>query len=1164
MISRLRVKELLLSFLFRFDAIINAAILIRRIFFQRHGYTQPALRWAVVAPMLIFMSTPLLAQNVASKLGPFQEVPRVDNPIREPLKTSTRPTPTVVDLDLDGKDDVVVADYYGAEGLNYYYNTSTATRITFTRLQHWDNPFEFISFPLASFTAFSDFDNDGDPDMLVGNADGTFRYYRRNSVYTSPFSQQVGEWNASTKAGNPMHNVDLGAYSAPVFADMDSDGDDDLIVGASYSAASKSIHYFINDGAGTFSASTLTGINPQVEEATPSLLDVDGDGDLDIIVGDDAGNLHYFKRTGATTFEEQVGANNPFNGINKGIYASPARADFDNDGDDDLILGAQSADFDLFYFENQGNSVFQEKTSFDNPFGGVTTGSDSAPLLADVDFDGDLDMFIGNSRNYIKYLENDNGKLTEVTNHPFSTLPIGDKFSPSFVDIDGDSDKDLLGSVSATNTAMVYFRNDGGVFTDQTVASGLFPSVISAEEGHADFGDIDGDGDFDMIISDGTFSWSTGDHSYIRFFRNAGTPLAPVFTEITGAGNPLALVDEEFVLFPRFIDIDHDGDLDVIIGEGGDTIEISDGNELSYYENIGTPSNPVYRYRGDLMEQGSNPYEPSPAFADFDNDGDFDLFVGNNRGYVFYYRNANPHAVLTLNSQPLTVSVLAGSALIDAELQLADADNDSIVTATVIIDGYVAGQEHLSFTASANISGSFDAATGILTFKGKAPVAEYQSILRTVRYHFEAPASGGRQKSPVLATTNRTINWCAIDADGTNAPTVSRTVALISGQPPVFANQSSTVAATHTLTVDLTTLINDPDNNIDLSTLTITQQPGSGALASVNSAGLLTVNYANRAFAGTESLTVRVCDADGSCDESVISITVTNTAPVFNDHTVTLPFAGNTVVDLSSLYTDTEGNVVVTTLQLTAAPISGAVATISGTNLTLNYGALTFSGSENINLQICDLSGACDQAVLAVNITNAPPVITPEPISTPQGSTKTINLLAITSDPDQNLDVNSIEIIEAPESNATASIEIVSSTEVNLILDYSGITFSGVDHLTIRACDAAGACTENVIAIQVDVEAHVVVYNAVAPNSFAGDNKFMRIMNLPEQHRVKIFNRWGDVVFQTSRYDNESVRFEGRNDDGKALPSGTYYYEIEYTDLSNHRSTLNGYLTLKQ
>lgn len=1154
---------MLLSFLFRFDAFIEAAILIRQMFFQRHGYTQSRLRWAVA--VLIVISTQSFAQDVPSKLGPFQQVPRIDNPIREPLKTSTRPTPTVVDLDLDGKLDVVVADYYGGDGLNYYYNTSSASRITFIRLQHWDNPFEFIAFPLGTFTAFSDFDNDGDPDMLVGAEDGSFRYYRRNSVYTNPFSPQVGEWNSATKAGNPMHNVDLGAYAAPVFADMDNDGDDDLVIGASYSAASKSIHYYINDGAGNFTPSALTGINPQIEEATPALLDVDGDNDLDIIVGDATGNLHYFKRTGTTIFEEQTGTNNPFNGINKGLYASPAAADFDNDGDDDLILGAQSADFDLFYFESQGGGLFQEKTSFDNPFGGVSTGSDSAPLLADVDSDGDLDMFIGNSRNYIKYLENQNGKLIEITNHPFSALPIGDKFSPSFIDIDGDGDKDLLGSVSAANTSMVYFRNDGGTYTDQTVASGLFPSIISGEEGHADFGDVDGDGDFDMIISDGTFSWSGGDHSFIRFFRNTGTPLAPVFTEVTGAANPFALIDEEFVLFPRLVDIDHDGDLDLIVGEGGDTIEISDGNEFSYYENTGTASNPVYRYRGDLMPQGDNPYEPAPAFADFDNDGDLDLFVGNNRGYVFYYQNTNPPAVLTLNSQTLTVSALAGSTFVDAQLQLADADSDSIVMATIEIEGYVTGQESLSFTGNSTITGSFNSSSGVLTLKGKAPVTEYQSVLRTVLYHFAAPASNGRQKDPsVFATTNRNINWNVVDADGTHAATVSRTISLVTGQPPVFANQSSAVAATHTLTVDLTTLISDPDNNIDLSTLTITQQPGSGALASVNSSGVLTVNYSNLAFTGIETLTVRVCDADGSCDESVITVDVTNTSPVFNDHSVTLPFGGSTVVDLSTLFTDTESNIVTSSLQLTSIPSSGAVATINTTTLTLNYSAVTFSGSENINIQVCDLSGACDQAVITVNVTNAPPVIAPEPISTPQGSTKTINLLEITSDPDQNLDVTTIEIIEAPESNAIASIEIVSATEVNLVLDYSGITFSGVDHLTIRACDAAGACTENVIAVQVDVEATVVVYNALAPNSFEGDNKFMRIINLPANHRVKIFNRWGDVVFKTSKYDNESTRFEGRNDDGKALPSGTYYYEIEYTDSSNHRSTLNGYLTLKQ
>jgi gliding motility-associated-like protein len=192
---------------------------------------------------------------------------------------------------------------------------------------------------------------------------------------------------------------------------------------------------------------------------------------------------------------------------------------------------------------------------------------------------------------------------------------------------------------------------------------------------------------------------------------------------------------------------------------------------------------------------------------------------------------------------------------------------------------------------------------------------------------------------------------------------------------------------------------------------------------------------------------------------------------------------------------------------------------------------------------------------------NTPPVIEPEEIITPAGSVKTLNLIEITSDAEGNLDPNSFSIVSQPISNAVASIEFVSDSQVNLLIDYQGISFSGVDQMTIRACDDAAACSDRVLAIEVDVESGVVVYNAIAPNS-SGDNKIMRITGLPEGNKVSIFNRWGDKVYDVENYQNISSgnAFQGLNQNGNALPSGVYFYTIEIPG----RKQMTGYLTLKQ
>ena len=94
-----------------------------------------------------------------------------------------------------------------------------------------------------------------------------------------------------------------------------------------------------------------------------------------------------------------------------------------------------------------------------------------------------------------------------------------------------------------------------------------------------------------------------------------------------------------------------------------------------------------------------------------------------------------------------------------------------------------------------------------------------------------------------------------------------------------------------------------------------------------------------------------------------------------------------------------------------------------------------------------------------------------------------------------------------------------------------------------------------------EVAEGLVVYNAVSPTGDAR-NELLRLENIElfTPNKVTIFNRWGDVVFDVSDYDNDERAFKGVSNSGKDLPSGIYYYKIE---LSGGKSKV-GYLSLRR
>jgi gliding motility-associated-like protein len=287
---------------------------------------------------------------------------------------------------------------------------------------------------------------------------------------------------------------------------------------------------------------------------------------------------------------------------------------------------------------------------------------------------------------------------------------------------------------------------------------------------------------------------------------------------------------------------------------------------------------------------------------------------------------------------------------------------------------------------------------------------------------------------------------------------------------------------------------------------------------------------------------------DRGCEQPIAATLLLN-APlgqtVFADPIAAATFNSGDIISVNITQVPAKGTAVVgTDKKISFTPANGTV------------------GDDIIQYEICNQCGLCDPAAIQITIPNVPPVIAPiSGITAVAGTTVTIPFSSLLSDPNNNLDISTLSIVSPPTSGAVASFNSNNELDVN----YTGITFSGTDNLTIQVCDLVGVCTTSMVSIGVTIPSNIIVYNAISPNDDAF-NPYFKIENIEivePQNKVSIFNRWGDKVFEVENYNNTNPtkRFNGKREDGKEMPSGIYFYRIEFV---SGKKELTGYLTLKK
>ncbi len=424
----------------------------------------------------------------------------------------------------------------------------------------------------------ADIDADGDEDLLL------YRWTTGPQIY---LNDGAGHFVVGEVAR--VSALDTGFFD-PVFADLDADGDPDLVV-----RRTNSIAVFENTAGGYFRFRTAMG-HPLQFPVTSGIAaaDLDGDGHVDLTSGSTFTRKVHFG-DGAFGFAT---SDLPIRRQSEAVAA----ADLDGDGDLDLVFatftyGADRPRHELLW--NDGNRTFREDTGLPPAIPMVWSMA-----VADFDGDGDPDLAFGGRYEALQLLRNDGGRFTELAPDQAPSFRGGIQVLAPF-DLDGDGDTDLFVSANPVSGRLQdrVFLNDLGRLFDPGASfleDSRFPRFSA-------FDDLDLDGDLDLVLPGGV--------GYLERDGLDGTGLAWI--------NNRSLNGNSLREFAALADVNRDSLLDYLwIDRNGNlSLEVRDprGN---YYDQT-TRRLPTNLPQGRFSVA---------AFADTDGDGEVELALGTTWG----------------------------------------------------------------------------------------------------------------------------------------------------------------------------------------------------------------------------------------------------------------------------------------------------------------------------------------------------------------------------------------------------------------------------------------------------------------------------------------------------------------------------------------------------
>ena len=586
-----------------------------------------------------------------------------------------------IDLNFDGIKDLFVFDRTGNK-ITTFLNGGTPNTVDYKHAPQYQNRFP----NLHDWALLADYNCDGKEDVFsYSDLLGAINIYKNISDTVNGIQFVLVTQRIISEVSSIPFFIQINGFDIPAIADVDSDGDLDILLFSTSNAVYVEYHknmsielygncdslkyelknscwgYFSED----FSSNSLhlqdtcsgNVPNPEFMAAHSGscllCLDLDGDIDKDLLIGDISFMNIVSAINGGTLTSAGIDSTDslfPSNTQSVNLTISPCSfyLDVDNDGKKDLLVSPSAKNASenfasVWWYKNTGTAsapvfTFQQNNFLQNQM--IENGSGAYPAFLDYNADGLTDLLI--------------------SNFGYFGTPYKSKIALY----------ENIGTASAPQFKLI--TRDFNSISNYSI-SNMVPA----------FGDMDGDGDADMIIGD-----YSGKLHYFNNTAGAGNPVNFVLSQANYFG-----IDIGTYAFPQIIDVNRDGKLDLLVGEREGI--------LNYYVNTGTIAVPVFSATGvtnfggvDVMISCCTGY--SYPFL-FDSAGTYKLFVGSEKGYIYYYTNIDGN--LTGNFtlvDSMYLNIYEGESI---AINGADINNDGLFDLAV---GNFAGGVSLYFGTATN------------------------------------------------------------------------------------------------------------------------------------------------------------------------------------------------------------------------------------------------------------------------------------------------------------------------------------------------------------------------------------------------------------------------------------------------------------------------------